>query len=459
MAAKFKNPYLQVTEQLIGGSGPKNPYLQHGWGNSAKAKQKEKEYNRKYYEEHKKDKWGVGVGSRLASAPKENKLANGLKRFGQSVNESLQKHNDNWQRGMDMILNKNVTSQTTPASTMQKKKVNPYTATGMANNERSKAEATRRRNAQAARANAYAQSEQARQLDTKHKANSRAAQTSRANAYAQNEMSRRANQDSDVIRSAQRAKEGARMQEDIQNKLMAQYGRQKYEEEMSKAAKDKQQKQYQSEYLNAKNTKEKMANESYAQANAANRNRAAKLDKQIEKLTNERNTLEGHLNNESKWLRSNDTSNPSYKANQHGYTENLERRKQIDSELKKLTSQRDALVDRHNGMVDTANTYNASRDTTKENYEKNSKEHAAVTKKINDYNNKIAKAASQYEEAKQHVTSLKGTKDNYANGDVWANHKMRWEDEMRKAADDLDKLMKQRDALKKKQQELADSLR
>lgn len=458
MAAKFKNPYLQVTDQLTGCSEPKNPYLQHGWGNSAKAKQKEKEYNRKYYEEHKKDKWGVGVGSRLASAPKENKFANGLKRFGQSVNESLQKHNDNWQRGMDMILNKNVTSQTTPASTMQKKKVNPYTATGMANNERSKADAMRRRNAQAARANAYAQSEQARQLDTKHKANSRAAQTSRANAYAQNEMSRRANQDSDVIRSAQRAKEGARMQEDIQNKLMAQYGRQKYEEEMSKAAKDKQQKQYQSEYLNAKNTKEKMANESYAQANAANRNRAAKLDKQIADLQKERDSIEYYYNahgNTAQTAKTEEARRATYKQDQ----EDRYRMSEIDQQLKKLNQQRDALVNRHNGMVDTANTYNASRDTTKENYEKNSKEHAAVTKKINDYNNKIAKAASQYEEAKQHVTSLKGTKDNYANGDVWANHKMRWEDEMRKAADDLDKLMKQRDALKKKQQELADSLR
>lgn len=171
MSNKFKNPYLQVTDQLTGGSEPKNPYLQHGWGNSAKAKQKEKEYNRKYYEEHKKDKWGVGVGTRSASAPKENKFANGLKRFGQSVNESLQKHNDNWQRGMDMILNKNVTSQTTPASTMQKKKVNPYKATGMAANAQSSgatpspsqiAQAKKNATPSAQRANAYAQSEQAR---------------------------------------------------------------------------------------------------------------------------------------------------------------------------------------------------------------------------------------------------------------------------------------------------------
>lgn len=138
MGNKFKNPYLQVTDQLIGGSELKNPYLKHGWGNSAKAKQKEKEYNRKYYEEHKKDKWGVGVG---------------LKRFGQSVN-------DNWHRVMDMILNKNVTRQTTPAS-------------------------TRRRNAQAARANAYAQSEQARANQAAKNYRQQNAPANRAKAYAE----------------------------------------------------------------------------------------------------------------------------------------------------------------------------------------------------------------------------------------------------------------------------------
>lgn len=138
MGNKFKNPYLQVTDQLIGGSELKNPYLKHGWGNSAKAKQKEKEYNRKYYEEHKKDKWGVGVG---------------LKRFGQSVD-------DNWHRVMDMILNKNVTRQTTPAS-------------------------TRRRNAQAARANAYAQSEQARANQAAKNYRQQNAPANRAKAYAE----------------------------------------------------------------------------------------------------------------------------------------------------------------------------------------------------------------------------------------------------------------------------------
>lgn len=243
MAAKFKNPYLQVTDQLTGGSEPKNPYLQHGWGNSAKAKQKEKEYNHDYYLRNK-EKWEkyrddlssyrtnltksnadlatkrdnyerqlsdiaerkrqltvggksntkeysdlvgrerivkkslAGVRQQQANAskaqsemdkhaaniekqysrakvdesnarrrelanPSKGSFSDSIKRFGQSVNESLQKHNDNWQRGMDMILNKNVTSQTTPASTMQKKKVNPYNS--HANDEKARQQQAKRK--------------------------------------------------------------------------------------------------------------------------------------------------------------------------------------------------------------------------------------------------------------------------------------------------------------------------
>lgn len=157
MSNKFKNPYLRVTDQLTYGSEIKNPYLKHGWGNSAKAKQKEKEYNRKYYEEHKKDKWGVGVG---------------LKRFGQSVN-------DNWQRVMDMI---------------QKKKVNPYKATGMAANARSSgvtpspsqiAQAKKNATPSAQRANAYAKSEQARANQAAKNYRQQNASANRAKAMAE----------------------------------------------------------------------------------------------------------------------------------------------------------------------------------------------------------------------------------------------------------------------------------
>lgn len=460
---KFKNPYLQHEYNLNEGARePKNPYLQHGWGKTAEQKQKEREYNRKYYEQHKRDKWGVG---------------DHLKAFGSSVKETMQKHNENWQSGMDTILRKNYAQTPTAPNVSSKKKRN--SAKAMATNEAEKAMASRKRYEQisknqhrkeigmpefrrqnAALANEISRQDAAKAAydKTKRKMN---ASSSRANAYAENEMSRRANQQpSEVIRNVQRSKEGQRMHDEVERRLFEQYGRDAYNKEMQKAAKDKQMDQYRMDYLNTKNTKEKQANESYAQANSANRNRMAKLDKQISDLQKERDSIEYYYNahgDTGKTVKTEEARRATYKQDQA----DRERMSAIDQELKKLNAKRDALVDRHNSVVSTANTYDASRDTTKEKFEKNSKEHAAVTKKISDYNNKIAKASSQYEEAKQHVTAMKNNKNSgyYANGDVWANHKMRWEDNMSKAADELDALVKQRDALKKKQKELEEALR
>lgn len=143
----FKNPYLRNEEAILHkDEDHKNPYLEHGWGKSAAQKQKEKDYNHAYYEKHKRDKWGVG---------------DHVKAFGSSVKESLQKHNQNWQSGMDTILRKNYSQ--TPSAVVQKKKVNPYNATGMATNEQAKAEAAAKRRRQSNRANTYAENQKASQ--------------------------------------------------------------------------------------------------------------------------------------------------------------------------------------------------------------------------------------------------------------------------------------------------------
>lgn len=54
----------------------KNPYLQHSWGKTADQKRKEQEYNRRYYDLHKKDKWGVGEETRQAPSTSENVSSN-----------------------------------------------------------------------------------------------------------------------------------------------------------------------------------------------------------------------------------------------------------------------------------------------------------------------------------------------------------------------------------------------
>lgn len=54
----------------------KNPYLQHSWGKTADQKRKEQEYNRRYYELHKKDKWGVGEETRQTPSTSENVSSN-----------------------------------------------------------------------------------------------------------------------------------------------------------------------------------------------------------------------------------------------------------------------------------------------------------------------------------------------------------------------------------------------
>lgn len=177
MAKEFKNPYLA---------------LEHGWGKTAEQKRKEQEYNRKYYEEHKRDKWGVGIGTNRPLARQKNvaeggtgvrrrgdglgtgpvgntnrqetsqpsRFSTAVKNWGDSVSDSLKKHNENWQTGMDMILRKNDAQM--PAAN-QKKKVNPYNATGMATNEQAKAEAAAKRRRQSNRANAYAENQKASQ--------------------------------------------------------------------------------------------------------------------------------------------------------------------------------------------------------------------------------------------------------------------------------------------------------
>lgn len=184
---RFKNPYLQHEYDLYDGKRePKNPYLQHGWGTKPEQKKKEKEYNQKYYQAHK-EKWGVGQH---------------LKAFGSSVKESLQKHNENWQSGMDTILKKNVTSQSSPSATVQKKKVN--SASAMAANEKAKAEAAAKQYRQATaaqrRASAMVGSEQARANEAAKNYRKANASAERAKAEA---ASKKAAQDLQQFKSEQ----------------------------------------------------------------------------------------------------------------------------------------------------------------------------------------------------------------------------------------------------------------
>lgn len=46
--------------------------LMHGWGNTPEQKRKAAEYNHKYYELHKKDKWGVGTSTRRSSSVEDD---------------------------------------------------------------------------------------------------------------------------------------------------------------------------------------------------------------------------------------------------------------------------------------------------------------------------------------------------------------------------------------------------
>lgn len=67
----------------------KNPYLQHGWGKTAEAKRKEQEYNHRYYEQHKRDKWGVGgTGTNRPLARQKNLTegGNGVQIRGEGLN-------------------------------------------------------------------------------------------------------------------------------------------------------------------------------------------------------------------------------------------------------------------------------------------------------------------------------------------------------------------------------------
>lgn len=185
---KYKNPYLRNLDTILSHEDdPKNPYLSHGWGKKPEQKAKEKEYNHKYYEAHK-EKWGVG---------------DHLKALGSSVKESLQKHNENWQSGMDTILKKNVTSQSSPSATVQKKKVN--SASAMAANEKAKAEVAAKQYRQATaaqrRASAMAGSEQARANEAAKNYRKANASAERAKAEA---ASKKAAQDLQQFKSEQR---------------------------------------------------------------------------------------------------------------------------------------------------------------------------------------------------------------------------------------------------------------
>lgn len=183
----YKNPYLRNLDTILSHEDdPKNPYLSHGWGKKPEQKAKEKEYNHKYYEAHK-EKWGVG---------------DHLKALGSSVKESLQKHNENWQSGMDTILKKNVTSQSSPSATVQKKKVN--SASAMAANEKAKAEAAAKQYRQATaaqrRASVMAGSEQARANEAAKNYRKANASAERAKAEA---ASKKAAQDLQQFKSEQ----------------------------------------------------------------------------------------------------------------------------------------------------------------------------------------------------------------------------------------------------------------
>lgn len=78
----------------------KNPYLSHGWGDTPEQKRKEQEYNKRYYELHKKDKWGVGVGNKTYRQARASSgmAANEMAKAGYSKIQINQKLNPNMAR-------------------------------------------------------------------------------------------------------------------------------------------------------------------------------------------------------------------------------------------------------------------------------------------------------------------------------------------------------------------------
>lgn len=140
MAKEFKNPYLA---------------LEHGWGKTAEQKRKEQEYNRKYYEEHKRDKWGVGTGTNRPLARQKNITEDGagVQRRGEGLNTGSV-GTDAYDRSevIDAIRKKkepttNIQNDQQRRELMTRAKrgtkrigptVNPYKAYGMADNEATK---------------------------------------------------------------------------------------------------------------------------------------------------------------------------------------------------------------------------------------------------------------------------------------------------------------------------------